>query len=175
MFFLLYLRCSIKQQKKTTLKFYLNKPKSKEKTSILFRLSYGAYEIVNGGKKYSNFRYFTSESIDPAYWNPKTGRAKETKKYPQFPEFNARLQSIEDTTLNILRRLQNDDITPNNEILKVELDKVFKDVKNVSKVDISGYNFVEFARHYIVVPEQPFIYLFFNKIISKKVALFYKN
>ncbi|GHS92526.1 hypothetical protein FACS1894203_5040 [Bacteroidia bacterium] len=46
--------------------------------------------------------------------NPKTGRVKETKKFPEYPEFNARLQDIESKALNVLRNLQNDGIVPPN-------------------------------------------------------------
>jgi integrase len=108
-----------------SIKFYLDDSKAK-KTSVYFRLSYGAHEIVNGKKKYQSLRYFTSEIIQPEYWDAKAGRAKETKKFPQYPEFNARLKNIENEAFNILRRLQNDGISPTNEIIKKELDKGVK-------------------------------------------------
>ena len=132
-----------------SLKFYLNESKSKKKTSIFFRFSYGAYEIINGEKKYLSLRYFTSESIEPIFWNAKTGKVRESKRFPQHPEFNARLQDIEDTVLSLLRRLQNDDIVPNNDVLKSELDKIYKESKDVSNVDVSGYTFVQFIKHFI--------------------------
>ena len=61
-----------------SLKFYLARAESKE-TAILFRLSYGAYEIVNGKKNYISLRYYTNESINPEFWNTKDGKAKEKK------------------------------------------------------------------------------------------------
>ena len=121
-----------------SLKFYLNEPRSKKKTSIYFRFSYGAYEIVEGNKKYLNLRYFTSESIDPVFWIPETGRAKESKKFPQYPEFNTRLKNIEDTAFNVLRRLQNDDIIPTNKILKTEFDKIWKATKDKTDIPIGS-------------------------------------
>ncbi|MDR3218598.1 MAG: hypothetical protein LBU22_06385, partial [Dysgonamonadaceae bacterium] len=91
-----------------SIKFYLTRSNSKVETSIFFLLNYGAFKMVSGKKKYIPLKYYTDESIIPTFWNPKTGRAKESKKFPQYPEFNARLQDIEDTALSILRRIQND-------------------------------------------------------------------
>ena len=42
--------------------------------------------------QYKRFKYSTGEKIDPKFWNKKNHRAKETRKFPQYPEFNARLQ-----------------------------------------------------------------------------------
>jgi len=132
-----------------SLKFYLNEPRSKKKTSIYFRFSYGAYEIVEGNKKYLNLRYFTSESIDPVFWIPETGRAKESKKFPQYPEFNTRLKNIEDTAFNVLRRLQNDDIIPTNKILKTEFDKIWKATKDKTDIPIGSMEFMQYVNHFI--------------------------
>lgn len=108
-----------------TVKFYLKDSKA-EKSSIYFFLNYGAYEIINEKKKYLPLKYYISESISPIHWNTKTGRAKQDKRFRQFPEFNARLQYIEDEVLSVLRRLQNDNTLINNDILKKELDLIFK-------------------------------------------------
>ena len=94
-------------------------------------------------------KYYTDESIDPIFWNPKTSRAKESKKFTQYPEFNARLQDIEDTALNILRRLQNDEITPTNEILKTEFDKVWKDEKDLTDTTPEYLEFMKYVEHFI--------------------------
>ena len=132
-----------------SLKFYLNEPKSKKKTSIYFRFSYGAFEIINEKKKYLNLRYFTSESIDPIFWNTDTGRAKETKKFPQHPEFNARLKDIEDTAFNVLRRLQNDGTTPTNDLLKKEFDIIWKDAKDLTDTAPEHMEFMQYVNHFI--------------------------
>ena len=73
-----------------TVKFYLNTPK-KASSSIFFRLNYGAFEIVNGRKKYLPLQYHLDETINPTYWNSNKGEAKQVSKFPQYPEFNARL------------------------------------------------------------------------------------
>ncbi|MCL2072826.1 MAG: hypothetical protein FWH18_02805 [Marinilabiliaceae bacterium] len=108
-----------------TVKFYLH-DKSAEKTNIYFFLNYGAFELQNGKKKYLPFKYFINESIEPKNWNSETGRAKQTKNFRQFPEFNAKLQAIEDEALTILRKLQNDNIKITHEVLRNKLDVVFK-------------------------------------------------
>ena len=132
-----------------SVKFYLARATSKEKTSIFFRLYYGAYEIVNGKKKYLPLKYYTSESIDPIFWNTDTGRAKETKKFPQYPEFNARLKDIEDTAFNILRRLQNDGTEPTNDILKKEFDIIWKDAKDMTDATPEYMEFMQYVDHFI--------------------------
>ena len=108
-----------------TLKFYLA-DKGAEKTNIYFFLNYGAYEFKNGKKKYLPFKYFINEAIEPKNWNSELGRVKQTKSFRQFPEFNARLQAIEDEALTILRKLQNDNIKVTHELLRSKLDNIFK-------------------------------------------------
>jgi integrase len=131
-----------------SIKFYLNEPGAR-KTSIYFRLSYGTYEVVNGKKNYLNLRYFTSETIQPEYWDTKAGRARATKRFPQYPEFNARLENIANTTLNILRRLQNDGVKPTNEIIKNELDYIYKGVKNRTNKADQPFELMQYIEHFI--------------------------
>jgi hypothetical protein len=79
--------------------------------------------MVEGRKKYLPLKYYTDEAISPEFWNKEKGRAKKTKNFPQYPEFNTRLKSIEDTVLNVLRWLQNYSITVTNDALQAELDR----------------------------------------------------
>lgn len=132
-----------------SVKFYLKRPEATEETAIFFLLNYGAYEIISGKKKYLPLKYYTDESIDPIFWNPKTGRVKETKKYPEYPEFNARLQDIESKALNVLRNLQNDGIVPTNDILKTEFDKLWKDEKDLTNTDPEYMEFMQYVEHFI--------------------------
>jgi integrase len=71
---------------------------------------------------YSRFKYSTGESINPKNWNFNVQRVKASKNYPQHPEFNARLDKLENGINNVFRRLLNDGIQPNNAILKKELE-----------------------------------------------------
>lgn len=129
-----------------SVKFYLKDAKS-DKSSIYFFLNYGAFEIVNGKKKYLPLKYYINESIKPEYWNKEKGRAKQDKRFKQFPEFNARLQDIEDIALSIVRRLQNDKVDISNDILRSELDLIYKadnDKTNSQEIDL-----IRFFNYYL--------------------------
>ncbi len=105
------------------IKFYLREQKAEE-TSIYFFLNYGAFEIVNGKKKYKPLKYFITESIEPRFWDSKEGRSIR-KGFPQYAEFNTRLDNIENDVLNIIRRLTNDEIELTHETIRAEIDKLF--------------------------------------------------
>lgn len=129
-----------------TVKFYLKEPKA-EKSGIYFFLNYGAFEVVNGKKKYLPLKYYINESIKPEYWNKDKGRAKQDKRFKQFPEFNARLQNVEDETLSILRKMQNDNTIINNDTLKKELDVVLKPEKD--QTEPTSMQFLSFFAYYM--------------------------
>lgn len=131
-----------------TLRFYLKEPKA-EISCIFFRLNFGAFELVNGKKKYLPLKYYINESINPLYWNKDKGRAKQDKRFRQYPEFNARLQYIEDESLSILRKLLNDRIDFTADQLRDELDKVLKPYKD--QTDKKGMEFLEFLNYYMEV------------------------
>ena len=117
-----------------SVKFYLNKPKAAS-SAIFFRLNYGAFEVVNGKKKYLPLQYHLDETINPAYWNRNRGEAKQKNyKFPQYPEFNARLNNVRDTVLTLVRKIQNDGKLLTNDTLRKELDLIFKKYKNQTEV-----------------------------------------
>ena len=62
-------------------KFYLNTPK-KVNSSISFRINYGAFEIVNGKKRYFPLQYHLDEVINTAYWNSNKGATNKSSKKP---------------------------------------------------------------------------------------------
>ena len=64
------------------IKTYLDN-KGKER-SIYYRISMGAYTIVDGKKKYRQITYYTGKTINPKYWNKKL----------QAPTINNSLESI---------------------------------------------------------------------------------
>lgn len=129
-----------------TVKFYLKEPKA-EKSGIYFFLNYGAFEMVNGKKKYLPLKYYVNESIKPEYWNKDKGRAKQDKRFKQFPEFNSRLQYIEDEALSILRRMQNDSVVINSDTLKKKLDVVLKSEKD--QTEPTSMQFMAFFAYYM--------------------------
>jgi integrase len=98
-------------------KFILKEPTSKSDTLIYLLYNY----------QYSRFKYSTGEHINPKNWNPKAQRAKETKTFPEYPEFNTRLDKIENAINNAFRKLLNDGIQPNNTTLKIEIENELSD------------------------------------------------
>jgi len=136
-----------------SVKFYLTRANAKEKTSVFFLCNYGAYEMVEGKKKYLPLKYYTDETIHPEFWNKEKGRAKETKNFPQYPEFNIRLKKIEDGVMNVVRRLKNDGIVLNNTVLRTELDRIFKATKNLTaganELPADAVEMLPFVKHFI--------------------------
>jgi integrase len=130
-----------------SVKFYLSKPKATS-SSIFFRLNYGAFEIVNDNKRYLPLQYHTDEVINPAFWNAKKGEAKQISKFPQYPEFNTRLNNIRDIALNVLRKLKNDGVNPSNDILRKEFDAIFKKHKDQTEKN-AAMELMAFIPHFI--------------------------
>ncbi len=98
-----------------TVSFYLKRAKSDNPTIIYARIYYGSYET----------KCYTDKSILPVYWNKKAKRVRESKKYPQYPEFNAALDRIADKIEAIIMDYQNrnDGFYPTPAQLKPLLDK----------------------------------------------------
>ncbi|PHR93133.1 MAG: tyrosine type site-specific recombinase, partial [Leeuwenhoekiella sp.] len=74
--------------------------------------------------QYKRFKYSTGEKINPKYWNPKSQRAKESKQFEQYPEFNSRLDNFERGVASAFRKLLNDGVQPNNALLKKEFEAI---------------------------------------------------
>lgn len=115
-------------------KFILKEPSSKNDTLIYIVFNY----------QYKRFKYSSGEKINPKFWNIRNQRAKESKNFKQYPEFNSRLDTLENGLNTAFRRLLNDGIQPNNELLKRELefeldDKVLKQRKKSLFEFISEY------------------------------------
>lgn len=116
-------------------KFILKEPTAKTETLIYLLYNYN----------YKRFKYSTGEKIVPKFWNPKTQRAKETKQFIQYPEFNARLNLIENGINTAFRKLLNDGIQPDNKKLKTTLEDVISD--NIVKP--KKITLIEFVDRYI--------------------------
>ena len=93
-------------------KFILKEPSSKSDTLIYLLYNY----------QYKRFKYSTGEKINPKFWNNNNQRVKESKNFPEYPEFNTRLDTLENGINNAFRRLLNDGIQSNNDLLKKELE-----------------------------------------------------
>lgn len=92
-------------------RFSLKEPKSVDKTLV-----YMFYSFNNQRLKYS-----TGEKIHPKFWNSTKQRAKETAQFPEYPEFNQRLNNIETAVNNCYRRLLNDSRIISPSVLREEL------------------------------------------------------
>lgn len=106
------------------IQFYLKRPDAKAQTSIFARVTY------EGG----SFKFYTTENINPAYWNADTHQAAQTRKFPEYPEFNARLENIKQTIKTTYRKFLNDNENqiPAPVILKDLLDIVFGKKKDAT-------------------------------------------
>lgn len=93
-------------------KFILKEPSSKSDTLIYLLYNY----------QYKRFKYSTGEKINPKFWNNNNQRVKESKNFPEYPEFNTRLDTIENGINTAFRRLLNDGVQPTNDLLKKELE-----------------------------------------------------
>jgi len=131
-----------------TLKYFLKNTKAKKETLVNLIFQYGYYEVdpINGKKKYKFLKMSSGESIHPDFWNPETRRARETKKFPQYPEFNARLENLENTVFNVYRTFINDKKYPTlGEIKQEVLKQIGKPKVEVLGVDnrIGFFDFIQ--------------------------------
>jgi hypothetical protein len=104
--------------------FYLKRPEAERDTVIFARISYDG----------NQFKYYTEEKINPKFWSKTNRKAKETAKFPEYPEFNTRLKNIASDIGTVIRAYKNDTgKSPTPETLKGLLDKKIR--KNGPKTD----------------------------------------
>ena len=133
-----------------TVKFYLTRPQSKAPTAIFFLLNYGAFTLLpNGKKKYLPLKYYTDESILPELWDPKNGApiapTARNKRINQieYKELKTRLENIEATAKDVLRRLMNDGQELTHETIVKELDKIYKGNKHTQEKTSDLLTFID--------------------------------
>lgn len=112
-------------------KLYLKRRDSKTETVVYARISYNGYQV----------KYYLPEKILPQFWNNDTQRARENKKFPEFPEFNIRIANLVSKVKNIFRRYQNDngDEIPTPDILKQLLDSGIKGLHKKKEYTFFSY------------------------------------
>lgn len=115
--------------------FFLKEPKLKGKTLVYLFFSYNN----------SRLKYSTGEKIHTQFWNSEDQRAKESKKFPEYPEFNARLINIKTVVNNAYRTIVNDGNEPNNDLLRDILDKKLRYKEEDKKPDLFSFitNYIE--------------------------------
>src|SRR5687767_512388 len=96
--------------------FVLKEPSGKNKTLVYLLYRY------NGQK----LKYSTGQKIVPKYWNEEKQRARETRQFSGYGEFNSLLNNLESRVDTDYRKLLNDNVAPNPELLKKGLDEVLK-------------------------------------------------
>lgn len=118
--------------------FYLKNPDSINRTVIYARLSY----------KVASFKYYLPESINPKYWNKTTKRAKQSKDFKEYPEFNARMQSFESTINAVYRTylIENSNDYPSPAQLRTLLDKA---IKKIEPEKSTLYTFLGYFENFI--------------------------
>ncbi|MFL5739874.1 MAG: site-specific integrase [Flavisolibacter sp.] len=104
-----------------TVSFFLTRPRAVAETSIFARISYSGHKL----------KYYIPEKINPKFWNKDNQRAKQSDKFREYPEFNARLNNILVSINNTYRKCINDNagVIPNPETLKVLLDREIKRIQ----------------------------------------------
>lgn len=118
--------------------FNLRNQKSKGETLVFLIVRWENRRLV----------YSTMESISPKFWEQDRSkrnfqRACETKQFPEYPEFNARLDWIESTAKTVFRQFLNDNGNrqPHVEELKKLLDIRLRNIQQKQKKDL--FDFVE--------------------------------
>src|SRR5215207_8453937 len=91
--------------------FVLKEPTAKDETLV-----YLLYRF-NGQK----LKYSSSQKINPKFWNPEKQRAKETRQFSGYAEFNSLLGNLESEIQNSYRKLINDKIVPTPDHLRADL------------------------------------------------------
>lgn len=79
--------------------FYLRDKEATTPTPVLLFVSYNGVRLT---------KYPTGETIEPKFWDADTQRAKQTRKFPTYPEFNTRLSKLTTIAEDILRHYMNE-------------------------------------------------------------------
>lgn len=94
---------------------------------------------------YQKLKYSTGESIKPSDWNSSTQRAKESRTFSEFPEFNFHLNNIESAAKTVFRTYlnDNDNKEPSIKKLKELLNIRLRNAEKPNTIEITFYDFVE--------------------------------
>jgi integrase len=109
--------------------FVLKEPKSKDTTLVYLLFRYQNQKL----------KYSTGQKIMPKFWNPENQRARETKQFIQYGEFNALLQKIEDKAFDGYRKLLTDSIVPTTDRLRKELNRKLLVGELAKQNDLIGF------------------------------------
>lgn len=91
--------------------------------------------------RYDNnkFVYSTGQKINPKFWNDKDQKAKETSKFPEYPEFNNYLNTLRYKTQDVYRKLLIEKPSFEKEDFKKELDYSLEKEKRKEKPNLMQF------------------------------------
>jgi len=91
--------------------------------------------------RYDNnkFVYSTGQKINPKFWNDKDQKAKETSKFPEYPEFNNYLNTLRYKTQDIYRKFLIENPSFTKEDFKKELDISLEKEKRKEKPNLMQF------------------------------------
>lgn len=105
-------------------RFVLKEPTSESKTLVYLLYRYGGNRL----------KYSTGEKIYPKFWNEKKQRARETNAFPEYSNFNHRLNKIETAINNVYRQQDIDEVAEISPLsLRIELDKELNKSAKIKK------------------------------------------
>src|ERR1035438_1253957 len=113
--------------------YYLKDPQSDKQTLIYLMFRY----------KGKTLKYSTGESINPKYWNSNSQRAKETSKFPEYPDLNHFLNKLGERTLNIFRNYKSEGIMPEPNQLRQDLKDSYKENNSNGNFSVVFDEFIE--------------------------------
>jgi site-specific recombinase XerD len=93
--------------------------------------------------KGKTLKYSTGESINPKYWNSNSQRAKETSKFPEYPDLNHFLNKLGERTLNIFRNYKSEGIMPEPNQLRQDLKDSYKENNSNGNFSVVFDEFIE--------------------------------
>jgi len=99
-----------------TVTFILKNPRAKDETPVNLVFWYDQLRM----------KLSTGERIKPKYWNKNTHRAKETRDFPEFDNFNTRLDNHERNVMSAVRDHLNENKTIHPNKLRAELVNVLR-------------------------------------------------
>jgi integrase len=115
-----------------TTTFVLKEPNSETETPVFLLFRY----------KDNRVKLSTEEKILPTFWDKANHRARATKKFPEYSEFNARLENMSSRAKNTFRMFVNDNLRqPNTDEMRDLLSREFARSESNSKKDL--FSFIE--------------------------------
>lgn len=125
---------------KVSVRFSLKKPDAIKPTPIRCRISYANQRLT----------YYTGESIQPAFWDEKTQRPRNTRTFEHYLELKERLTKIEKLVPKVLLDYQNErgDVIPSTDAIKILLDLHLK-TKEDAPADLDHPSLLQWVERFI--------------------------